>query len=696
MSSTTSRSESLLYIDTETWTPGGEGAIDLGAHAYARLPGARLLSVGWALGSGDVRLWCEAPGHGDATLDDLRADIAKASAFVAHNSEFDQQICEQLLGWEEFRRLPWHCTMWACRVRGFRGALEICANRILGEAKNAEGTALVKEISRMTAFSWEALGYTKTELLCRYNVQDVRLVQRLVASPHLRQLPVHRLDRASREMSLRMNASGVRVDAGLMGIVHRGLEEDAPRVTERLSEMTGHGIDDFMLGSTRPGIKAVTNDHDIRRYFQWWMVECERNGEPSWDVPNSRKPTLQRLATHPNPRVGPVADYLLSVRAATNSKFGTLGNRLIGGRLLGSFIAHGARTGRWTSKGVQLQNLPRLERQPEDVAGLRRDVKSQGLVPAAKGHDITPQLLARDLTRSVFVASEGREFLVSDFAQIECRVLHWMAGDAETIHRFATGQDVYEAFARSAFGLAADEPVSKERRLIAKTCVLGLGYGLGAKKLRFQFERMRKPVDPTLVGLAADADPYGYLQERYRQTNPRVTAMWSGLEQGFNDAMRGGHWRGCGVTMSLQRVGGDACVRLELPSGRCLYYWNPRVSAFKRPSDWEGDDPNRRRFLYHDDDASGVGVYGGKLTENVCQAAAADVMFEAYDRIGSQVPLALSVHDEIVADVPKGDMPKIRDFVEKSMTAPPQWRNLDGLELPLAVESNTCAFFHKF
>ena len=141
----------------------------------------------------------------------------------------------------------------------------------------------------------------------------------------------------------------------------------------------------------------------------------------------------------------------------------------------------------------------------------------------------------------------------------------------------------------------------------------------------------------------------------YRTKNPGVGMFWNALNSDVQDAF-------------LNHA--DRALIVNLPSGRSIRYSDIRAN------------PNSKRTWGLDliADVGGVKqvrVYGGSLTENMIQATGRDVFAEAVLRLedAGYIPV-LSIHDEIVLEVPTGTDPqKVVDI----MAAPVPW--LRGLTL---------------
>ncbi|MEY2686994.1 MAG: hypothetical protein RL375_1192, partial [Pseudomonadota bacterium] len=81
--------------------------------------------------------------------------------------------------------------------------------------------------------------------------------------------------------------------------------------------------------------------------------------------------------------------------------------------------------------------------------------------------------------REAFIAPPGHKLLSADYSQIELRIMAHISGDASLRRAFTEGLDVHRATAAEVFNIGPDE-VSSEQRRYAKTINFGLIYGMGA------------------------------------------------------------------------------------------------------------------------------------------------------------------------------------------------------------------------
>jgi DNA polymerase len=123
---------------------------------------------------------------------------------------------------------------------------------------------------------------------------------------------------------------------------------------------------------------------------------------------------------------------------------------------------------------------------------------------------------------------------------------------------------------------------------------------------------------------------------------------------------------------------------LRLPSGRCLYYDRPEV-------DEDGDLSymGQNQFTGQWDR---IRTWGGKLTENVDQAIARDLLAHAlrlYDDAGGR--LVGHVHDEMIAEEDKAEAEQWLEVMNQCFTTAPDW--FPGI--PLKAEGYTSSSYKK-
>lgn len=358
-------------------------------------------------------------------------------------------------------------------------------------------------------------------------------------------------------------------------------------------------------------------------------------------------------------------------------------------RLRGLLQYHGAGTGRWAGRLVQPQNFPRgsLEKYCEkygllDDPGAMMDL----LIDVIKMRDLDvlidmfgdPMEALATALRGMFIAGPGLEFYVADFSAIEAVVTAWLAGEdwkVKAFERIQRGEgydgspDIYCATASGIFGYpVVDKKRQTKERGVGKICELAFGYQ-GAVNAWRAFDSSDKYTDEEVKGFCY----------AWRDKHPEVVSLWYGLQRAAHAAVENPGTRYSYRSISYEIVDDKAGRWLSciLPNGRRLWYYNPEIEEYYDPA-WGRD---RKDLIYEgrNNKLGGqwgiVRTYGGMLTENVVQAISRDIMVEAMFRLEKNgYPVVLTVHDEIVAEVPKGTK-DIEEF-KRLMAEKSAW--LDG------------------
>jgi len=257
-------------------------------------------------------------------------------------------------------------------------------------------------------------------------------------------------------------------------------------------------------------------------------------------------------------------------------------------------------------------------------------------------------------------APEGYVIIDADSAQIEARVLAWLAGQNDLVEAFKNGEDVYKIMAYAIYNKEVEE-ITKEERFVGKTTILGAGYGMGAQKFRAQLKTF---------GAEVTEEEARHIIQVYRNTYPSITALWR-QAQGALDAITKG------MTTSLGKEGVlyvDPTERgIKLPSGLHMRY--DKLVAVK-------DDTGKLQYQYKTRYGWNK-IYGGKVIENVCQAIARCIIGEQMIKIAKKYHVVLTVHDAIACIVKEDEVEEAQAYIEECMKWTPEWA--EGL--PVNCES---------
>jgi DNA polymerase len=301
---------------------------------------------------------------------------------------------------------------------------------------------------------------------------------------------------------------------------------------------------------------------------------------------------------------------------------------------------YGAHTGRWSGLDkVNMQNLP------------SRDVKKKAL-------------------KNAILPPKGNVIINVDSSQIEARILVWLSGQDDVVEQFRNNEDVYSNFASKVYGRKIDKR-NKTERFIGKTCILGLGYGTGWKKLQDTLKTQPPYAD------VSDQEAQRYVKV-YRDTNHTVTKLWKECDKALEylDTWETRLANGYGQPYYLDN---HKTIRvtpkgLELPNGLLLQYPGLRYDT----STPNGGYVYKKRF------GGEVSIWGGSIVENVVQALARIVIGEQMIRINERYKPVLTVHDAVVCVAAEEEKEEALKFIMDEMSKAPDW----GPDLPITCEGD--------
>jgi DNA polymerase I-like protein with 3'-5' exonuclease and polymerase domains len=249
--------------------------------------------------------------------------------------------------------------------------------------------------------------------------------------------------------------------------------------------------------------------------------------------------------------------------------------------------------------------------------------------------------------KKAILAPEGHVIIDCDSSQIEARVLAWLAGQDDLVKAFANGEDVYKIMASAIYQKDVSE-VNKSERFVGKTTILGAGYGMGHAKFRAQLKAF---------GAEVSEEESANIINIYRETYPYIKELWRAGNSAI-EAMakkRTAKWGNGSVV-----VGADGVL---MPNG--LYQRYPNLRKVK-------DKTGKEQYIY--DSRKGVTkLYGGKLTENICQGLARCIIGEQMLRIAKRYRVVLTVHDAVACVAPKEEAEEAMAFVMECMRYVPDW-----------------------
>lgn len=320
------------------------------------------------------------------------------------------------------------------------------------------------------------------------------------------------------------------------------------------------------------------------------------------------------------------------------------------GRLHGCFQFYGAnRTGRFSGRLVQLQNLP--QNHLPNLENARALVRAGNYEGVRTCYDSVPDVLS-ELIRTAFIAPEGKLLYVADFSAIEARVLAWLAGETWRSAVFQNGGDIYCASASAMFHVPVEKHgVNGQLRQKGKIAELALGYGGSVGAL--------KAMDAADMGLSEDE--LLPLVKAWRAANPYIVQFWWDVDKAAATAVRD---RTATETHGIRFICKGAMLFIELPSGRRLAYVKPGFGTSRFGSSvltYFGVGSTKKWERLE--------TYGPKLCENITQAISRDVLCYAMQTL-RQERIVAHVHDELIIEAdPSASLPSICERMSKT----PPW-----------------------
>jgi DNA polymerase len=445
------------------------------------------------------------------------------------------------------------------------------------------------------------------------------------------------------------------IDLTLRMFIEPVLELDANKLREHLEEVKD--LKQTLMYSVRA---MLSTDADLEVRQSMW--ELDNEGLKTLLMSNDKfSKVLLSLGVRPPTKISPTTGKVAWAFAKTDEAFkaleehedgrvqavvaARLGNkttleetrteRFIGMAGRGKFPVplryYGAHSGRWSGQdSVNLQNLP-----------------SRG-VNAGK-------------IKKAILAPEGYVVIDCDSAQIEARVLAWLAGQDDLVQAFRDKQDVYKLMATKIYGISIGD-VDKTQRQVGKTVVLGAGYGVGHVKLQ-GFLKNQAGVEVTL-------DEAKRIIDTYRSTSFKIANFWRNAGDSLSALA-------AGQTMNVDDIGLVKAVPgkgLSLPSGLFIQYPNLRVVT--------NPETGKTEVVYTSKGLP-VRIYGGKVVENICQAVARQIVAEQMLRVSKRYKVVLTVHDAIAIIAKESEAQEAQAYLEQCMSWNPKW----AVGLPLSCES---------
>lgn len=568
---------------------------------------------------------------------------------VAHNAKLFDQFAAAASGWSVER---WSDSSQAARRAGLPGALDATAQELLGRGKDKDGNKFTLSLSRPSrakARKGELPELTPAVLdrVVAYCANDVEVM----ADAWDQLEPWFGIDADACEVDAAINERGIYFDMDLVAALQRECERYQGR-------------------ELRASAKALgVPDAECKRMARSHAVFAEATG-----LPNAQKATIEEYldALGEDEAAHPLVRARRALANIIPGKLEAARNRVSDdGRLRDSFLYYGGHTGRWSAKGVQLQNLTRVEWHDQDrladylLSG--GDLNKFDAVFEGKTLSFQQKLAAG--MRGCITAPPGYLLAVLDYSLVEARVNAWQAGDAQALAVFRAydagkGPDPYCAMATKVFGYEVQKKTHPQQRQLGKSAVLACGFQMGPDK--FKATCAKQGIDLAAAGVSA-AD----VVAAWRKTHKPIVQSWYNMTDAFAAACQG---RDTHVGPYLFAPIGDgvACV---LPSGRMIMYRKAQAKRVRRQGKYGSFETwELKYFGQKQGHWMWVHAYGGLLCENAVQATARDLLADALVRAEADgLRPVQHAHDEAGCEVPESAGKEGLDWLRQIMQTPPDW-----------------------
>jgi DNA polymerase len=673
----------VLSIDFESCSE-----IDLqhqGMHVYWEHDSTKPLCASFAIGDGPVYSW--APGDRDPTI--LIDHIEEGGIVSGWNVAFER-LCfwhwmAPEFGWPMPRDEQFEDTMAMAAAMSLPRGLDQAAQAIgLAERKDAEGAKVMRLMSHPATFRPELL-----PRLLAYNRQDV-VVERAMRKTLL---PLSARERKLYHLDALINSRGVTIDLDLVDAMQRIAIGEKARLNSAISFASD-------------GALRTTNQH---KAIATWLTD---NGVPTDSVAKAAINDMLERDDLPAP-AQKVIELRQEAAKSSVAKLKTARICVCGdGRARGLLQFLGADSGRWAGRLLQPHNFPRpsglVKNQEQAIPWLL-----SGDAEAIEFMYGWPLRVIADCLRAIIIAAPGCTFMAADFSSIESRLLAWVANEewkleAYRLNDAGEGPGIYEITAAAIFAvLAAEIDDDDPRRQVGKTSELSMGYAGGVTALMKMARNYNVKMAVALPALlaSAPAERIERAERRYadclkrsdssadvltketwmaceltklawRATNQASADFWRQLEDASREAVDhpGFQVATDNGKVAFRAAGGVLWMRL--PSSRVIGFPNPRITLLEVPWADKTKPPEERERRRTVTALSVDGkrlyrrpLYGGMLCAFVIQGSARDLLADAMLRVEEAgYPLVLTVHDEVISEVPKdfGDLAEFKKLVEAS------------------------------
>ena len=642
----------ILEMDIESFSD--VDLIKCGVYAYADSPAFEILLFAYSFDGGETQIIDLAQGEKlPAEVEEAIFDVSVTK--TAYNANFERTCLSKYFG----RYIPpesWHCSAVQAAMLALPRSLED-VGRVLGldEQKMKEGKELIRYFCVPCKPTKANGGRTrnlpchapeKWELFKTYCKRDVEVEKSIRRKLH--NFPIPESEMELYRLDQRINDRGVLVDMGLVkqAIACERLHKEV--VTKRAYELTG-----------------LENPNSVAQLKGWL-------GDMGMEAESLSKKAVADMIAETDGEVEELLRLRLLMAKTSVKKYEAMERSACSdGRVHGMLMFYGAnRSGRWSGKNVQIQNLPKNDIPDLELA--RNLVKQGRFEDIELLYDSTPNVLS-ELIRTAFIPKPGCRFVVADFSAIEARVMGWLSGEEWVLDVFRGDGKLYEMTASRMFGIPmAEIGKSSPERAKGKVASLACQYGGSTGAL----------VSMGALDMGLTEEELPPLVAAWRKANPHMVQFWWNVDAAAVKAVTEKQKTKVGKIIFEYKSG---ILFITLPSGRKLSYVKPRMAVNRFGRDgltYEGISENKKW--------SRIETYGPKLVENIVQGTARDLLAEAMLRVEKKgYPIVMHCHDEIIAEVPEG-IGSVDEMCEV-MAVQPEWA--EGL--PLRADGYSCSFYQK-
>lgn len=645
-----------LSCDIETFSD--VDLIRCGVYKYADSPNFEMLLFAYAVDDGDVHIIDIAGGE---ELPEEIIQVIKSDTVVktAYNAQFERVCLSRYLKLPEGEYLnpqSWYCTA----VQAAELALPLSladVGSVLGleRQKMTEGKELIKyfcvpckptKSNGNRTRNRPCHDINKWETFKKYCMRDVD-VERQIADK-LKMYPISDEEHRLYVLDQIINDRGVLVDCEL-----------AKQAVKLNSIQSAVAVEQAYM------ITGLENPNSVTQLKQW----LKENGV---EIESLSKKAVKSLADETDGDVSKMLKLRLLMAKTSVKKYEAVIRSVCSdNRVHGMMRFCGAnRTGRWSGNILQPQNLP--QNHLPDLT-LARDIVKDGdfeMLDMMFGN--VPNVLS-ELIRTVLIPKPNHRFIVADFSAIEARVLAWIAGEQWRIDTFKNGGDIYCASASKMFKVPVEKNgVNGELRQKGKISELACGYGGSVGALKNMGAVEMGVQENELQGLIND----------WRNANPHIVRFWYEVGNAAMKAIKEKTTVPLGKLVFAYERG---ILFIRLPSGRRLSYIKPRIGTNRF-----GGDSITYMGINSAKKWDRLETFGGKLTENIVQGTARDLLANALiNAANAGYDTVFHVHDEIIREVPNGYGSV--DELCRLMCIKPEWA--DGL--PLNADGFECEYYKK-